>query len=76
MKFWDAALDNGPKTTTFSSSCCVKLFTDQTCPVELCDFVILLDCALYDHFLAEHTDLTPLLISFVYVLSKNCSPFS
>ena len=58
MKFWDAALDNSPKgTVSVLKLLCKTVFTDRTCPVELCNFVIPLDCALCDHFLAEHTDL-------------------
>ena len=59
--FWDVALDNGPKGTISSLSIlnllCKTVSSDWTCPVELCDFVIPPDCALSDHFLAEHTDL-------------------
>ena len=55
MKFWDAALDNGPISSL--KLLCKTAFTDQTCPVELCDFVVPPDCTLSDHFLAEHTDL-------------------
>ena len=50
MKFWDTALDNGPKGTISSLSIlkllCKTVFTGQICPVELCDFIVPLDCAL------------------------------
>ena len=69
MKFWDAALDNGPKGTVSASLSILKLlcktvFTDRTCPVELCDIVVPPDCTISDHFLAEHTDLA---------LDSNCT---
>ena len=60
MKFWDAALDNGPKGTISSLSIfkllCKTIFTARTCPMELCDIVPPV-CTLSDHFLAEHTNL-------------------
>ena len=61
MKLWDAALDNIPKGTISSLSIlkvlCKTVFTDRICPRELYNFIFPLDCALCDHFLAEHIDL-------------------
>ena len=76
---------SNPKGTAISSLSILKLlcktvFTDQTRPMELCDFVIPPECAFCDYFLAEHTDValdsTSLvdLILFWYDVLKNIVP--
>ena len=61
MKVWDAALDRGPGGTVASLSVlkllCKTVFADRKCPVEPCNIVVPPDCALCEHFLAQHTDL-------------------
>ena len=56
MKLWDTAF----RRQYCLTSCKLlrkTVFTDQAGPVSLCDFIVLPDGALCDHFRAEHTDL-------------------
>ena len=74
---WARVNDKGPKGTISSLSIlkllCKTVFTDQTCPMQLCDIVV-------PHFHWTHQFSPglklPLLTSFVPVLLKNCSPLA
>ena len=61
MKIWDTALDHGPGGTTVVRSVlkliCKTAFSDRVCPMDECKRVIPTNCALPEHFLAQHTNL-------------------
>ena len=55
---------------------CKTVFADRKCPVEPCNFVVPPDCALCEHFLAQHTDLKSRLYLTLFVSVLNSELFT
>ena len=66
MKFWDVALEHGPKGTRSSLSIlkllCMTVFGERRCPADNYLHTVMENSPLCEHFLQNHTNLPPEII--------------